>query len=659
MIFLEKNMFSKAKYSWTMAAAVLLFSAVLSSGQNYDIDRPEITDRVARISYLRGEVHIRRADTEDWESATLNLPIVEGDEITTAADARFEIQFNSQKFLRVAESSHIKIANLIDEGVAVSVLRGSVAARIFRIDNEDSYFEIDGPLTTIALQKAGHYLIEADPADEGEIRVSVTEGGEARLYSESSGLTLRSGRNARVFISGARAGEWETEAIAHSDNGFGRWSLERDEIIAKRLKNSHYDEYYDRDIYGAEDLGDYGQWVHTRDYGYVWQPHRTSIASYANWSPYRYGNWRWVAPFGWTWVNDEPWGWATYHYGRWIWLNGGWYWTPYAKHRYGRSYWYPALVYMTVFNNNICWYPLPYYYTYYNYNRHYYARNPRRNAPSRPRTGTPPVTTSPTPQVDPGTVARTGGSGQPPSTVVPPGAVVMVPQEIFGQPALARTTPANVARTVLSSAPDVARTPPVLPTIEETRTRGGRVGVAERPIIMADDSTVRTGAVSRSPGRPLDTELQKKHIFGDRTPVRTVPSQTVIRPTDAPGSQPRTGAVERPVTRRDDAGRTPVILPPYVPPAARETKRSEPAAPRTQSPPVRQAPIPRQDAPRYEPPRTQSPPVREAPRPDTPRTSAPPRPAPPKSDSQKPSSPPPAKEPAKPSPSEQRTSKDG
>ncbi len=32
---------------------------------------------------------------------------------------------------------------------------------------------------------------------------------------------------------------------------------------------------------------------------------------------------------GWTWVTDEPWGWATYHYGRWAMLDGvGWIWLP-------------------------------------------------------------------------------------------------------------------------------------------------------------------------------------------------------------------------------------------------------------------------------------------------------------------------------------------
>ena len=71
-------------------------------------------------------------------------------------------------------------------------------------------------------------------------------------------------------------------------------ALERDAIIAKRIADAYYDKYYDQDIYGAEDLNDNGEWIYTRKYGYVWRPFRSSISSYANWSPYRYGHWRWT-----------------------------------------------------------------------------------------------------------------------------------------------------------------------------------------------------------------------------------------------------------------------------------------------------------------------------------------------------------------------------
>jgi len=36
----------------------------------------------------------------------------------------------------------------------------------------------------------------------------------------------------------------------------------------------------------------------------------------------------WVEPWGWTWVEDEDWGFAPFHYGRWVFVGGGWGWVP-------------------------------------------------------------------------------------------------------------------------------------------------------------------------------------------------------------------------------------------------------------------------------------------------------------------------------------------
>jgi hypothetical protein len=73
-----------------------------------------------------------------------------------------------------------------------------------------------------------------------------------------------------------------------------------------------------------EGLDGYGRWVDTPEYGSVWLP---SAVGYS-WHPYWDG--RWVRTHaGWTWVTGEPWGWATYHYGRWAYLSGtGWGWLP-------------------------------------------------------------------------------------------------------------------------------------------------------------------------------------------------------------------------------------------------------------------------------------------------------------------------------------------
>src|SRR5688500_15019736 len=97
-----------AKSSLLMFFLSLLFLNPVFA-ETTDDETPEITARVARISFQRGDVQIKHDESKEWERASLNLPLVEGDEITTGADARIEIQFDRDNFLHLAENSYLKI----------------------------------------------------------------------------------------------------------------------------------------------------------------------------------------------------------------------------------------------------------------------------------------------------------------------------------------------------------------------------------------------------------------------------------------------------------------------------------------------------------------------------------------------------------------------
>ena len=97
-------------------------------------------------------------------------------------------------------------------------------------------------------------------------------------------------------------------------------------------------------------LEPHGAWFETSDYGYVWQP-RQAESSRA-WRPYTNGRWVYT-DVGWTWISEEPFGWATYHYGRWTRLHGiGWVWVP-------GNEWAPAWVSWRKSNDYVGWAPLP------------------------------------------------------------------------------------------------------------------------------------------------------------------------------------------------------------------------------------------------------------------------------------------------------------
>src|ERR1700730_7449941 len=97
-------------------------------------------------------------------------------------------------------------------------------------------------------------------------------------------------------------------------------------------------------------LETYGDWRETADYGYVWQPREAERSR--NWRPYTNGRWVYTDA-GWMWVSEEPFGWATYHYGRWTRLrNIGWVWVPGEE-------WAPAWVSWRKSDEYVGWAPLP------------------------------------------------------------------------------------------------------------------------------------------------------------------------------------------------------------------------------------------------------------------------------------------------------------
>src|ERR1051326_102383 len=96
-----------------------------------------------------------------------------------------------------------------------------------------------------------------------------------------------------------------------------------------------------------EPLSPYGHWVVVGSYGRCWRPARVE----SDWRPYCNGHWV-RCDAGWYWASEEPWGWATYHYGRWDFSpQYGWFWVP-------QTQWAPAWVSWHQGGGYVAWAPL-------------------------------------------------------------------------------------------------------------------------------------------------------------------------------------------------------------------------------------------------------------------------------------------------------------
>ncbi len=240
--------------------------------------------RVVRISLIKGEITLKRQGNTDWERARLNFPLLEGDTVATDRESQLEIQIDARNFVRLGSNSMLRIVTLRDEGIALSVIEGTASLRLAKFDRDREYFEIDAPQSTLAAEQKGVYRV--DVARAGRVRFTVTDGGRARIYSETSGFALRDGRAAELINEGTAAGDWEMFAAASADS-WDKWVDDRERYLAQRMR---YDsDRYDSNVWGAEDLDAYGDWSYVNDYGWIWRPHvqsstTTKLGALSSWN---------------------------------------------------------------------------------------------------------------------------------------------------------------------------------------------------------------------------------------------------------------------------------------------------------------------------------------------------------------------------------------
>jgi hypothetical protein len=323
-----------------------LVSAIALTGPAVAQESEDPPERVARLSFIRGDVTFQAADNEAPEQAVLNRPVTTGDRVMTGNDARAELTVGSAA-LRLDARTDVSIANLDADIAHVEVNSGTVAVTLRALDTGDT-FEVDAPNGTVRLLEPGDYRVEV--AQDGAAILDVRSGA-AEIDGGAGPTRVAGGQRARLGNSERSA----TLLSLGAKDEFDRWGDDRE----RQLRGEEPARYVSRDMVGYEDLNErYGRWNSEPGYGHVWYP-----TVFAGWSPYTFGRWAWISPWGWTWVDASPWGFAPFHYGRWAHVRDRWCWVPGPRHR--RPVYAPAHVAWVGHRNDlrrtgrpIGWYPL-------------------------------------------------------------------------------------------------------------------------------------------------------------------------------------------------------------------------------------------------------------------------------------------------------------
>jgi len=292
--------------------------------QQDDQDPP---GRVARLNFAEGSVSFQPAGEGDWVAAVLNRPMVTGDNLWADEDSRAEVHIGSAA-LRLGAQTGITFLDITDNATQIRLAQGSLLVRVRHVDDDDAY-EIDTPNLAFNVLQAGTYRI--DVSADGNQTITTVFHGRGRVTGGGLSYNVLAGQAAT--FTGSDTLDYQLAQVPGPDD-FDQWAFQRDE----REDDADSANYVSREMTGYEDLDDSGDWSYVAGYGECWAPRAVAVG----WAPYRFGHWVWVGPWGWTWVENEPWGFAPFHYGRWANVNGGWFWVPGPV--VVRPVWAPALV---------------------------------------------------------------------------------------------------------------------------------------------------------------------------------------------------------------------------------------------------------------------------------------------------------------------------
>lgn len=324
-------------------SALLLLAA---SGASADGDDPP--SRIARISYAEGSISFQPAGTSDWVPAPLNRPLSTGDVLWADNSSRAELQLDGS-VVRLSNSSELTLVNLSNDVTQLQLSSGTLILRVRRLDDNETY-EVDTPNLAFSVLRPGSYRISVDPS--GNTTAIAVRSGQGEVSGAGSAYTVQSGDYDQ--FSGTDQLSAEAQPNQPGPDSFETWSSDRD----SRWDRSPSAQYVSTDVVGYQDLDEQGSWRDTPEYGQVWYPNGVAVG----WAPYQQGHWSYIAPWGYTWVDDQPWGFAPFHYGRWIWNGGAWGWIPSPPRPehgpYFRPVYAPALVAWVGTGAAIAWFAL-------------------------------------------------------------------------------------------------------------------------------------------------------------------------------------------------------------------------------------------------------------------------------------------------------------
>jgi len=341
---MEDNMNKIIKLALVMGLIFII--PVWGSQDLPDNDIPSAFDdaKVIRVKYAVGDAFVEREQEEGWEDLIENLPVFEGDFLTTE-EGRVELYLGRLNHLRMDNNSRLEIVKapaLRSTFWTIELVSGSIILDLHQLD-VDTQASVRTPDCEVFFVSPGVYRINHYEAGDTQV---VAIAGTVKVFGDQDAVTLSQGQ--QLLMNGGEKIHSDLFLADSEDDDFMEFHLER--IRGDHVARTIGSKRLNRDLEEYEpEMSHQGRWEYSPVYStYIWYPYGLGT----DWQPYLNGRWTWHPIYGYLWVSYDPCGWVTHHYGRWHWHPGnGWYWIPGYQ-------WSPAWVQWGWENNYYCWAPL-------------------------------------------------------------------------------------------------------------------------------------------------------------------------------------------------------------------------------------------------------------------------------------------------------------
>ncbi len=303
--------------------ALVMLVLGLTPGCGHAFDDPPV--RAVRLSYLQGTVRVVRADGSGADPGQMNMPLTEGQRVTTDEDGQAEVEFEDGSLLRIPPQSSVVLLRL---GISadgrfetrVALLKGLVYAGLRAAPRYSYRLDAGGDAVTPVTNAVIRVMLDQPPAEvavlEGTAHVERVGGYQVDVGAGESMRGDAAG-NGRYFLS---------QRVEH--NSWDDWNEEREQAAANDLaaRTAARNGYAGDQGYGWSDLDANGTWYDAGQGGPVWQPFDAGVSGF---DPYGYGSWVYTTGPGYVWSSGYSWGWTPFRCGSWsYWGDFGWGWRP-------------------------------------------------------------------------------------------------------------------------------------------------------------------------------------------------------------------------------------------------------------------------------------------------------------------------------------------